>query len=78
MRSAVQHAQRVEGVLLTGRPQAAALVSATPAPASTVSLPVKNNAILIELLGVLENFNKRVEHEVAAGAKAQEPRQAAN
>jgi hypothetical protein len=53
--------QRAEGVLVPGRQNLSA-TREVQAPPSNVALPVKNNAILQESLGILREFRALVEH----------------
>ncbi len=62
--SGAQQVQRNEGILAPGRPAAAAS-QPLPAPTTSTALPVKNNAILNETLGILKEFREQVDATVA-------------
>lgn len=62
--SGAQQVQRTEGVLAPGRPAATAS-QPLPAPTTSTALPVKNNAILTETLGILKEFREQVDAAVS-------------
>ena len=50
----------------TTAPSHAAAAHADSSPLEGLSLPVKNNAILAEMEGILEDFRKQVDQHIGA------------